>query len=336
MNKKYKICTIGGDGVGPEVLECAIRLLKILPLKFDFVEAYAGYDAYKKFGTPLPDSTMQKCQNSHAILFGAVTTPPNIAGYFSPIVAMRKKLDLYANLRPVFSLPIKGLFKNVDIIIVRENTEDLYAHIERKVDGGAVTERWITRKASERIIRYAFELAMKLSRKKVTLVHKANVMRLTDGLFLQIGNEIAKEFPNIIFEDMLVDSCAMRLIRKHQDFDVIVTTNMFGDILSDEAAGLVGGLGVVASANIGEKIALFEPVHGSAPKYTGKNIVNPTAMFFATTMMLVWLGELEIAEVIRNSIISTIKNGKETLDLGGKLGTKEFTIEVIKSCKRLL
>lgn len=333
MKKKYKICTIGGDGVGPEVLECAIRLLKILPLKFDFVEASAGYDAYKIFGTPLPDSTIRCCKDSDAILFGAVTTPPNIDGYFSPIVALRKQLNLYANLRPVFSLPIGGIYKDVDLIIVRENTEDLYANIERKIEGGAVTERWITRKASEKIIRFAFELAVKQSRKKVTLVHKANVMRLTDGLFLSIGEEIAKKYPQIIFEDMLVDSCAMRLIKNHQDFDVIVTTNMFGDILSDLVAGLVGGLGVVASANIGEKIALFEPVHGSAPKYTNKNFVNPSAMFFATAMMLKWLGEMKFARNICDSVLTTIESGKRTADLGGKLGTEEFTKEVIANLK---
>ena len=329
-NKIYKICLIGGDGIGPEVVREAVKLLQSTGIQFEYTEAEAGFTAYENSGTPLPDRTIEMCQNSDAILFGAVTSPPNIANYFSPIVRLRKLLNLYANVRPMISLPVKDMRQDIDFVIVRENTEGLYAGRERVTEEGAVAERVITKKASERIIRFAFELARTQKRKKVTVVHKANVLRITDGLFLKIAQDVSSEFSDIVFEDMLVDSCAMQLIKKPESFDVIVTTNMFGDILSDEAAALVGGLGVAASANIGDKIGLFEPVHGSAPKYAGKNHANPTATFFAAAMMLEFLGEANIAKSVRKAVRIVIQNGFSTKDLGGTLSTSEFTDKVIK------
>lgn len=328
-NKTYKICLIGGDGIGPEVVGEAVRLLQATGIQFEYTEAEAGFAAYEKHGTPLPERTIEICQNSDAILFGAVTSPPNIENYFSPIVRLRKLLNLYANVRPMISLPVENMRQDINFVIVRENTEGLYAGCERLTEEGAIAERVITKKASERIIRFAFELARTQNRKKVTVVHKANVLRITDGLFLKIAQEVSAGFSDIIFENMLVDSCAMQLIKKPEAFDVIVTTNLFGDILSDEAAALVGGLGVAASANIGETIGLFEPVHGSAPKYAGKNHANPTATFLATAMMLEFLGEIKIAKSVRKAVKTVIQSGFSTKDLGGTLSMSEFTEKVI-------
>lgn len=332
--KTHKIAVIGGDGVGPELIEQALLLLKSLPLSFTCNFTEAGLGAYKKYGTPLPKKTIELCKKSDAILFGAVTTPPNIEGYFSPIVRLRKLLNLYANVRPIFSLPIKNTEKNIDFVIVRENTEDLYAGIERKIKDGYVAERIITNAACLNILSFAFNLA-KTRRKKVTVVHKANVLRLTDGLFLECAKKIATKNKNIEWNDMLVDSCAMQLIKNPQQFDVIVTTNMFGDILSDEGAALVGGLGIVASANIGYKNALFEPVHGSAPKYAGQDKVNPLATFFSVVMMLQYIGELKIAEQLKKALVMTIKRGTTTYDLGGKYNMSDITQAVIKSYNKI-
>jgi len=337
MKNKYQICYMGGDGIGPEVTTQSIKLLEATGIGFDFIKAEIGFDAYKKCGTPLPKKTIEICKKSDAILFGAITTPPNIKGYFSPIVRLRKILDLYANVRPFKSLPIPDQKQGIDFIIVRENTEDLYVGQERLTKEGAIAERVITKKACQKIVKFAFELAITRLRQgyggqgKVTVVHKANILRITEGLFLDIAKEISRSYPEIIMEDMLVDSCAMQLIKKTENFDVIVTTNMFGDILSDEAAGLTSGLGVAASANIGDRLGLFEPVHGSAPKYAGKNIANPTASFLSVAMMLDFLTEDKTAKKIRQSVIKTIKLGLTTKDLGGKLKSSEFTNKVIEN-----
>lgn len=322
---------MGGDGIGPDVTIESIRLLQATGISFNFVQAEIGFEAYNKYGTPLPQKTIEICKKSDAILFGAITTPPNIKGYFSPIVRLRKNLDLYANVRPFKSLPIPNQKPGIDFIIVRENTEDLYAGQERLTKEGAIAERVITKKGCEKIIKFAFELAKKQNRKKVTVVHKANILRITDGLFLDIAKKISQRYPQIIMEEMLVDSCAMQLIKKTEAFDVIVTTNMFGDILSDEAAGLTGGLGVAASGNMGNNQGLFEPVHGSAPKYAGRNIANPMASFLSSAMMLEFLGEDKMAQKIRRSIKKTIELGLTTKDLGGKLKSSEFTDKVINN-----
>ncbi len=329
MKKTYKICTIGGDGIGPEVIDETLRLLQASGLSFEFIQAYAGYDAYKKFGSPLPKETLEKATNAEAILFGAVTTPPNIEGYFSPIVRLRKSLNLFANVRPIKSLPIKESRPNLDFTIIRENTEDLYGGHERITDDGVIAERLITKKASERILRFAFNLAKRENRKTVTVVHKANVLRKSDGLFLEIANKVAADFPEIKMVDMLVDSTAMQLIRKPEQFEIIVTTNMFGDILSDEASALIGGLGVAASANIGENAGLFEPVHGSAPKYVATGRANPTASFLAAALMLDFLKENQTTGAIRQAVNKTIENRICTPDLGGTADMKSFTDAVI-------
>jgi len=331
MKKKYQICVMGGDGIGPDVTTESQKLLVATGISFDFKSTEIGFNAYQKYKTPLPKKTVELCKVSDAILFGSVTTPPSIKGYFSPIVRLRKILNLYANVRPFISLPIRGQKQGIDFIIVRENTEDLYVGQEKLTQEGAIAKRVITKKGCEKILKFAFDLARKQKRVKVTVVHKANILRITDGLFLDIAKKIAQSFPEIIMEDMLVDSCAMQLVKKTEVFDVIVTTNMFGDILSDEAAGLVGGLGVAASGNIGDKLGLFEPVHGSAPKYAGKNIANPTASFLSSAMMLEFLGENKMAQKIKGSITKTIKLGLTTKDLGGKLKSSEFTNIVIEN-----
>ena len=327
--KKYNIAVIGGDGIGPEVIGEAITLLKATGIEFKFSYAEGGYGAYKKYKTPLPTETISICKKSDAILFGAVTTPPHIENYKSPIISLRKRFDLYANVRPFISLPIPPQRQDINIILFRENTEDLYTGEEYKIPGGAVAKRVITKKASKRIIQTAFEFAVKNKRKKVTVVHKANVLRLTDGLFLKIAQSLSKKYSHITYEEMLVDSCAMQLIKKPESFDVIVTTNMFGDILSDEIAALTGGLGVAASANIGKTQALFEPVHGSAPKYAGKNSANPLASFLSACLMLEYLGEIKTAIKIKKAINSSLQNKYMTKDLGGTTSMTDFTKKVI-------
>ena len=329
--KSYTICTIGGDGIGPEVTQESIRLLQATGLSLQFIPEEAGFGAFQKYGTPLPQKTIDSARKSNAILFGAITTPPNIKDYFSPIVRLRKMLDLYANVRPFKSLPLPFQKPRIDFVIVRENTEGMYSGKEYLTKDGAIAERILTRKGCERIITFAFEFAKRNRRKKVTVVHKANVLRITDGMFLDIGKEIAKKYPTIFMDDMLVDSCAMQLVKKTEYFDVIVTTNMFGDILSDEAAGLMGGLGVAASANMGDTRGLFEPVHGSAPKYKGKNVANPLASFLSVCLMLEFLGETQLSKKIKSILLDIVKSGQVTKDLGGTLSMTEFTNVVINN-----
>jgi homoisocitrate dehydrogenase len=327
----YKITLLPGDGIGPEVIAAAEQVLRALPLDMEFTRAEIGFSAYERLGTPLPDSTLDAIRSSHAALFGAVTTPPNIPGYFSPVVRMRQKLDLYANLRPTRSISHPSSRPGIDMLLVRENTEGLYSGIERLEDDGnrAITERVITRKGSERIVRKAFDLARQTGRKKVHVVHKANVLRQTCGLFRAVALEVAKEYPEIEMLEMLVDTCAMELVRAPEQFEIIVTTNLFGDILSDEACMFVGGLGVAASANIGADAAVFEPVHGSAPPLVGTGKANPTATFLATAMLLEHIGETESAARLRSAIESCIAEGETTPDLGGELTTEGMTNAVI-------
>jgi isopropylmalate/isohomocitrate dehydrogenase-like protein len=332
----YKICVLRGDGIGKEVVEEAVRVLQSLPIEFEFTYADIGYGCYLKKGDSLPQETLDKIEQSDSALFGAVTTPPNIPNYSSPILRLRQKLDLYINLRPIKYYPLKDARKNVDLVIFRENTEGLYSGKEREEDDGntAITERVITRKASERIIRAAFEYALANKRKKVTLVHKANVLRLSDGLFRKIGQEISEDYPDIEYNEMIVDAMAMRLIKDPENFDVIVTTNLFGDILSDEASMLSGGLGISASGNIGKSKSVFEPVHGSAPDIAGKNIANPIAAILAAKMMLEHLGEEDQAKKIEDAVVDAIKNNKLTPELGGNLKTKEVTDHIIGELKK--
>jgi homoisocitrate dehydrogenase len=329
---KYKICLLSGDGIGPEVAASARHVLEVLPIQWDIVECGIGYGEYQRSGSPLPDSTLQEIRHADAALFGAVTTPPNLPNYFSPVVRMRQALELFANLRPCKSIPHESSKSGIDMLIVRENTEGLYSGIERLEDDGnrAITERVITRKGSERIIRKAFDIAQQRERKIVHVVHKANVLRQTCGLFRAVAFEIAKEYPDINMQEMLVDTCAMELVRAPEQFDVIVTTNLFGDILSDEACMFVGGLGVAASGNIGTDAAVFEPVHGSAPSLVGTGKANPIATLLAAAMMLDYLNEKESAERLRKAVETCIANNESTPDLGGNLTTNQVTERVIQ------
>lgn len=328
----YRICLLPGDGIGPEVIGQAARVLLALELDLTFEQGEIGFGAYQKLGSPLPEETLSKIRAADATLFGAVTTPPNIPGYFSPIIRLRQSLDLYANLRPCQSLPHPASRSGINLVVVRENTEDLYSGIERVEDGGnrAISEMVITRKASEKIIRKAFELAIASSYKKVTVVHKANVLRETCGLFRRVALEIAPHYPDILMEEMLVDTCAMELVRDPGQFEVIVTTNLFGDILSDEASMLVGGLGVAYSGNIGSESAVFEPVHGSAPKLAGLHKANPIATILSAVFMLEYLGEHRPAARLRQAVMETIRLGQVTEDLGGLLSTEQAAESIIQ------
>ncbi len=285
----------------------------------------------EKYGTPLPDRVLDSIRRTGVALKGPITTPVG-TGFRSVNVALRKTFDLYANVRPAKTLPgLAGRFENVDLVIVRENTEDLYAGIEHMVgEDAAESIKLITRKGCERIVRYAFEYAVREGRKKVTAVHKANIMKCTDGLFLDVARQIAKEYPQIAFDDSIVDAMCMRLVMHPEDYDVLVCPNLYGDIVSDLCAGLVGGLGLTPSANIGETGAIFEPIHGSAPDIAGQHKINPTAAILSASLMLAHLGEAEAAASITRAVTTVIAAGKMlTQDMGGNASTEEFADAVI-------
>lgn len=321
-----KIVVIPGDGIGKEVMEAAMLILEKLDLPFEYSYYEAGDEALEKYGKALPDETLEACKKSDAVLFGAAgETAADV------IVRLRRELETFANVRPAKAIEgIECLYPGLDIVVVRENTECLYLGFE--FEFGDVTEavRVITRKASERIARYAFELAKREGRKKVTALHKANVMKRTCGLFRDVCREVAKEYGDIEFNDYYIDAACMYLVMDPFRFDVIVTTNMFGDIVSDLAAGLVGGLGLAPSANVGEKSAIFEPVHGAAFDIAGKGIANPTAMILTACMMLRHFGYVEEAKKVEAAVEKAIKGGKKTPDLGGNLKTLEFANEVAR------
>lgn len=323
----YKLAIIPGDGIGVEVILAALHVIESLDINFDYTTASAGESCYYETGTTIPDETLAVARNADATLYGAATTVP---GAKSPIITLRKELDLYANLRPVKSYKgIKSLYDDVDILIVRENTEDLYAGIEEYTSKGAEALRVVTRDASERICRFAFNLAKNQDRRKVTAVHKSNVLKKTDGVFMKEFLKVAKDYPKIESDDKYVDAAAMFLITRPHDFDVVVTTNMFGDILSDEGAGIVGGLGLAPSANIGDNNALFEPVHGSAPDIAGLGISNPSAMILSSVMMLDYLGEYEEARRLETALLNVLYQSKVlTPDLGGSSTTMEMAEEI--------
>ena len=321
----YKIAVIPGDGIGKEVMEAIINILEASKLEFEYTFANAGDEYAEKTGIPLPEETINIVKQSQACLFGA-------AGESAAdvIVKLRRELDLYVNLRPVKSYPgTKCIYNNIDFVIVRENTEGLYSGIEEYTKDGANAVRVITNKASERICRFAFEYAERTDRNKVTAVHKANVLKKTDGIFKDNFYKVAEEFSDVESDDKYVDATAMFLITKPDMFDVIVTTNLFGDILSDEGAGLVGGLGLIPSANIGENYGLFEPVHGSAPRLAGKGVANPSAMVLSAVMMLDHLNESEEARKLEKALINVLNEGKiVTNDLGGNASTMEMAAEI--------
>jgi isopropylmalate/isohomocitrate dehydrogenase-like protein len=329
----HNILIIKGDGIGAEVVDVAVEILQKLNLDAKFEEARAGYACFQDLGDPIPAETIAAARRADATLFGAVTTPPDIPNYRSAVVTLRKELDLYANLRPVRSLGLTGRHyrEDVDLYIVRENTEGMYAGKEEEFEDYATALRVISRKASDRIVRFACNLAEKTGKPKVTIVHKANVLRKTDGLFRRTALAVAEEYQakGIVANEMLVDAMAMRLIKDPENFDVIVTTNLFGDILSDEASELVGGLGVAASGNIGEHGAIFEPVHGSAPDIAGKGIANPLATLLTGVMLLQHLGENTLAERLHTAVIAVIKSGNLTPDLGGTANTQQLKEQIL-------
>ena len=327
---KYQIAVIPGDGIGSEVMEATISVLDELNLDFDYVYGEAGDDCNEKHGTPLPKETLDIVRDSDACLFGAAgETAADV------IVKIRQEMKMFANLRPVKTYPnTNALFENIDFMIVRENTEGLYiANQEEETEDGAIAKRIITRDAEERIIDYAFQYAKDNNKTKVTAVHKANVLKKSDGLFKKIFYEVAENYPDIDTEDFYVDATAMYLVTQPQEFQVIVTTNLFGDILSDEGAGLVGGLGLIPSANIGLDGALFEPVHGSAPDIAGQKKANPIAMMLSAIMMLRYLGENEAADKFDKAILKVLSEGKT---LTGDLGGSATTMEVANAIKEEL
>ena len=325
------ITVIKGDGISGEVVDSAIKIMESAGVKANWEFFDAGEAVMAKSGKPLCDATIKSIEKNKIALKGPIATPIG-KGFRSVNVELRLKFDLFCNLRPSKNFEgIETRFKNVDLVVIRENTEDLYMGIER-MDGADAAEsiKRFTRKGCERIIRFAFDFAVKQNRKKVTVVHKANIMKLTDGMFLEIGREISKEYPSIQFDERIVDAMAMRLVSDPENFDVIVTSNLYGDILSDLCAGLVGGLGLASSANIGKDIAIFEPVHGSAPDIAGKGIANPTATILASCLMLRHLGMFKEADRIETAVKCVLKEGKTlTPDLKGKAGSKEFTDAVI-------
>ena len=318
---KYQIAVVPGDGIGKEVMEATIFVLDSLDIDFDYVYAEAGDECLEKTGNALPGETLDTIRNADACLFGAAgETAADV------IVKIRQEMKMFANLRPVKTYPnTNSLFENIDFMIVRENTEGMYiADEESYTDDGAVARRIITKEAEERIIDYAFNYALENNKTKVTAVHKANVLKKTDGLFKEIFYEVAERYPDIATEDFYVDATAMYLITQPQNFEVIVTTNLFGDILSDEGAGLVGGLGLIPSANIGEDGALFEPVHGSAPDIAGQGKANPIAMMLSAIMMLRYIGENEAADRFDAAILKVLNDADIlTADLGGNASTME-------------
>jgi len=327
----YEVTLIPGDGIGPEITAQTVRVLEATGLRFIWDEELAGMAAVEATGTPLPDATVESIRRNALALKGPLTTPVG-TGFRSVNVGLRREFELFANIRPAKTIVPGGRFENVDIVLVRENLEGLYSGVEHFVQIGddprAVGESMaiVTRKGCERIVRYAFEYALKQGRRKVTIVHKANILKMVSGLFLEVARAIAREYEGQVeSNDMIVDNTAMQLVLQPEQFDVMVTTNMFGDILSDEVSGLVGGLGLAPGANIGTKAAIFEAVHGSAPDIAGKGVANPSAQILAAAMMLDHLGELERAERIRRAVIDTIVRDKvRTRDLGGTAGTAEF------------
>ena len=325
----HKIAVLPGDGIGPEVVDATLMVLDAVQktglVHLEYLKGDAGFDAIKKFGTNLPEKTVEMMKRTSACLKGPMTTPEEPGTPRSAAVTMRSLFNLYANVRPSRTLPnVKALSPGIDLIVVRENTEGLYSGKEFEVaQGVGIAMKIITRAASERIAKFALELAMK-RRKKLAFVHKANILKITDGIFKQSVLEITKDYPEVELEDLHVDAAAMQLIRRPESFDVMVTMNLYGDILSDEAAAAVGGLGVAAGANIGESYGMFEPVHGSAPKYTGQNKVNPVATIEAARMMLEYLGEGKAANLVERATKSVLKEGKVlTYDLGGNARTSD-------------
>jgi isocitrate dehydrogenase (NAD+) len=333
----HKITLVPGDGIGPEVTGAVVRIIEATGVDIEWESFVAGAEALSRFGDPLPEPVLESIKRNKVALKGPLTTPVG-TGFASVNVRLRKTLDLYANLRPVKTLPgVVTPFGELDLIVVRENTEDLYSGLEHIVVPGVVESlKIITERASTRIARFAFDFARSEGRKRVTAIHKANIMKLSDGLFLDCFRKVAQEYPEIQADDKIVDNACMQLVMRPQQFDVMLLENLYGDIVSDLAAGLVGGLGIVPGANIGELGAVFEAVHGSAPDIAGKNLANPTALLQSAILMLRFLNERKAADLIHNALQHTlaVKNIR-TKDLGGQASTTEYTEAIVASMKAI-
>jgi isocitrate dehydrogenase (NAD+) len=328
----HNITLINGDGIGPEISQSVMDIIKASGLEINWDIQTAGQDVIEKEGKPLPNRVLESIKKNKVALKAPVTTPIG-KGFRSVNVQLRKDLDLYANLRPCKNLPnVETKFSDVDIVVVRENTEDLYAGVEEKIDENtAHSIKIITKKASERICRFAFDYAVKNNRKEVCVVTKANIMKLSDGLFLDTYREVAKDYPQIKQREILVDNLCMQLVQNPSQFDVLVLPNLYGDIVSDLCAGLIGGLGVAQGANIGKECAVFEPVHGSAPDIKGQNKANPTALLLSAIEMLRYINEFDYAGKIEKALFKTLSQGFKTADLGGNLSTTDFTDKIIEN-----
>lgn len=332
----YDVTLIPGDGIGPEVAAAARQVIDASGVKINWQVEEAGAAQIEKFGTPLPERVIESIKSTGVALKGPVTTPIG-CGFRSVNVALRKELDLYANLRPAKNYPnIPSRYQNVDLVIVRENTEDLYAGIEHMVGCDAAESiKLFTREGCRRIMRYAFDYAVANDRHKVTAVHKANIMKCTDGMFVEEARRVAADYPTIELEEMIVDAMCMNLVIAPEKYDVLVLPNLYGDIVSDLCAGLVGGLGVAPGANIGKQAAVFEAIHGSAPDIAGKNMANPTAIILSGVMMLRHLGEKSAAQAIEDALVAVAASGNYlTFDLGGSTGTKEFANALVAEMNR--
>jgi isocitrate dehydrogenase (NAD+) len=330
---RHKITLVPGDGIGPEVTGAAISVMRAAGVQFEWESFVVGAEALSRFGDPLPQDLFDSIKRTKVALKGPVMTPVG-TGFVSANVRLRKALDLYANLRPIKSLKgVKSRYENVDLIVVRENTEDLYSGLEHEVVPGVVESlKIITDRASRRIAHFAFEHARREGRKRITAIHKANIMKMSDGLFLNCFREVARDYPEIEADDMIVDNACMQMVMDPNQFDVLLLENLYGDIMSDLGAGLVGGLGIVPGANIGEEIAVFEAVHGSAPNIAGRGIANPTALIQTAVLMLKHIGEREAADKIQNALEKILAEGQAlTRDLGGDATTIEFTEAIIRA-----
>jgi isopropylmalate/isohomocitrate dehydrogenase-like protein len=340
MVKTYNIAVLKGDGIGPEVTEATVKVLQAVQdtsnLKLNFLYGEAGYHCIAEHGTNMPKQTITLLKQTHACLKGPMTTPETPGAPVSAAVQIRTTFNLYANIRPCRTYPnVPALKPDIDLIVVRENTQGMYSGIEYEITPGtAVALRIITTEASTRVAETAFKLAQK-RKKHLTYVHKGNILRVTDGIFKNAVKTIATKYPDVAVDDIHIDAATMHLIKKPETFDIIVTTNLFGDILSDEAAQVTGSLGLAAGANIGDNYGMFEPVHGSAPKYTGMNRVNPTATINAAAMMLSYLGETNAAAKIENAVITVLKEGKtRTADLGGTATTTQMSNAIAEKIKK--
>ncbi len=332
---KHTITLIPGDGIGPEIVAETVRIIEASGVEFEWETHLMGAQALEKYGVTIPDSVFESIKRNKVALKGPLMTPVG-KGFTSVNVGLRKALDLYANVRPIKALPnVPCRFGDLDLVIMRENTEDLYAGLEHVVVPGVVESiKIITEKASTRIARYGFEFARARGRKKVTAVHKANIMKLSDGLFLECFYNVAKDYPEIIADDKIIDNCCMQLVMNPSQFDVLVLENLYGDIVSDLCAGLIGGLGLAPGANIGEAGAVFEAVHGSAPDIAGQGVANPTALLMSAILMLRHIGEADAADRVEKAMLEVYAEGKvRTRDLGGTAKTAEFANAIIEKLK---